>query len=259
MSHINNGLMTKIWGPHMWFAINCVSFGYPVNPTQEQKRQYKTFFEFLGFVLPCEFCKTSYQFFITDGNTELNDNVFENRETLTKWIFRLHNRVNLKLGVNYGTTYEEFINKYETFRARCLVDIPGCQMPLDLKSIAFKEAGKKDIYIIPKKVALCFKDYAEKRGIIFDKLDYYDDLLKNKRNSKEFNDRNKLCQEIINEMRFNAKSSLEQDGEFKNQPSIDELKLISMLSTSIPIKELYDCTKKLGYKVITKYKLIKNE
>ena len=63
MSHINNGLMTKIWGPHMWFAINCVSFGYPVNPTQEQKRQYKTFFEFLGFVLPCEFCKISYQFF----------------------------------------------------------------------------------------------------------------------------------------------------------------------------------------------------
>lgn len=258
MSHINNGLMTKIWGPHMWFAINCVSFGYPVNPTQEQKRQYKTFFEFLGFVLPCEFCKISYQFFITDGDTLLSDDVFENRETLTKWIFKLHNRVNLKLGVNYGTTYEEFINKYELFRARCLVDISGCQMPLELKSIAFKEEDKKDNYIISKKVALCFKEYAEKRGILFDKLDYYEDLVKNKRNTQEYENRNKLCQEIIQNMRFNAKSSLELEGEFINKPTIDELKLISMLSTSIPIKELYDCTTKLGYNVITKYKLVKS-
>jgi len=205
MSHINNGLMTKIWGPHMWFAINCISFGYPTNPTEEQKLHYKTFFEHLGFVLPCEFCKTSYQFFITDGDTKITEEIFENRETLTKWIYNLHNRVNLKLGVNYGTTYDEFVNKYESFRARCLVDISGCQMPLELKSIAFKESEKKDIYIIPKKVALCFKEYAKLRGIEFDKLDYYEDLIKNKRNTQEFNKRNIECQKIINNMRFNAK------------------------------------------------------
>jgi len=49
-----------------------------------------------------------------------------------------------------------------------------------------------------------------------------------------------------------------QNGEYKNQPSIDELKLISMLSTSVPIKDLYECTTKLGYKIITKYKLVKS-
>ena len=40
----NNGLITKIWGEHMWESIHCIAFGYPVEPTCEQKEQYKDFF-----------------------------------------------------------------------------------------------------------------------------------------------------------------------------------------------------------------------
>ena len=32
-----NGLITKIWGPHFWETLHCVSFGYPLEPTEEQK------------------------------------------------------------------------------------------------------------------------------------------------------------------------------------------------------------------------------
>ena len=33
-----------IWGPYGWKFLHYLSFGYPTNPTIEQKNQYKTFF-----------------------------------------------------------------------------------------------------------------------------------------------------------------------------------------------------------------------
>ena len=61
-----NGLITKIWGPHLWFSLNSIVFGFPVKPTLEQKQQYITFFKSLGWVLPCSHCRESYNFFIND-------------------------------------------------------------------------------------------------------------------------------------------------------------------------------------------------
>jgi hypothetical protein len=256
--NINNGLMTKIWGPRAWFFANSVAFGYPVNPTSEQKQQYKTFFLHLGFVLPCGFCRESYQFFIKDGETEITDEVFENRDTLTKWIFKLHNRVNKKLGVEYGTTYQEFCDKFEMFRAKCVENVPNCQMPLTLKAEAFIKSDEKECTIIPLELAKKFYDYAEKKGIQMDKLEYYDNILKNKRNSSEFKERNTECCKIITSMRCNANCSLEGAGLDKDMPSINELKLISMLCTTLPIRDLENCALKLGYKKNRTYKLVGN-
>ena len=34
----NNGLLTKIWGPHLWKSLHCIAFGYPSNPTDDEKK-----------------------------------------------------------------------------------------------------------------------------------------------------------------------------------------------------------------------------
>jgi hypothetical protein len=251
----NNGLMTKIWGPHMWFAIHSIAFGYPIEPTDEQKNHYRVFFENLGNVLPCMLCNVSYNKFIID----MNDSVFENRDSLTKWTFELHNKVNQKLNINYNTSYEELCEKFESFRAKCNIksDKGGCNMSLELKSIAFQNADIKVLPLIPLNLAKWFVSYAAKRGINLDKLEYYDELLRNKTNNSEIIARNMDCYNIIKNMRYNVISSLEldPDSEFKDLPSIEELQLISMLSTSMSEKELIECASKLGYK--KKYKLIK--
>ncbi len=257
--NINNGLMTKIWGPRAWFFANSVAFGYPINPSAEQKEQYKNYFIYLGFVLPCGFCRESYQVFIKDGETKITDEIFENRETLTKWIFKLHNRVNKKLGVDYGTSYEEFCDKFETFRAKCIDKSPTCQMPLTLKAEAFKRADEKICTIIPLELANKFIEYGESKGIKMDKLEYYDDLLKNNRKSDEFKERNNECCRIITNMRHNANCSFEDKGQDKDMPSINELKLISMLCTSLSIKDLETCASKFGYKKNRIYKLVGNQ
>jgi len=259
MSQSNNGLMTKIWGPCTWFTISCFAFGYPTNPTPEQKQQYRIFFEYLGFVLPCIFCRDSYQCFIKDDDTILDDYVMENRETLTHWVFRLHNRVNHKLSADYGTTYEEFYNKYESFRAKCAVDISGCSMPLELKSIAFKNADEKQCRIVPLEIIAKFKLYAKKRGISFDKIKYYDNLVQNNRNSEEYHQRNIMCREQIKKIQYGAIHSLEQEGEYKGLPSIEELKLMSLLCTNLAITNLEAITNKMPdeFKIKKIYRLVK--
>ena len=79
----NNGLITKIWGQVGWIFNHSVTFGYPIQPTEEQKQQYKQYFISLGHVLPCRYCRESYHNFITSGPTALTDDVLESRESLT--------------------------------------------------------------------------------------------------------------------------------------------------------------------------------
>ena len=134
----NNGLITKIWGPAMWESIHCIAFGYPIEPTEEQKQNYKNFFLNLMNVLPCKFCRDSYKDFVTkEDETILRDEDFENRESLTKFVFKIHNRVNKKLGVNYNICYDDFVKKYESYRAKCIPNEKGCNMPLNLKADSF--------------------------------------------------------------------------------------------------------------------------
>ena len=48
--------------------------------------------------------------------------VFKNRDTLSRYIYNLHETVNTMLGKSSGLTYEEVRDRYEHFRSRCLED-----------------------------------------------------------------------------------------------------------------------------------------
>ena len=53
------------WGPHGWKFIHFLALAYPNEPTDEQKKNYKTFFEALQPVLPCSLCANNYKRHIT--------------------------------------------------------------------------------------------------------------------------------------------------------------------------------------------------
>jgi hypothetical protein len=50
--------------------------------------------------------------------------------------------------------------------------------------------------------------------------------------------RDEYCWKLINKMRKKAMSSVELEGEYKNLPTVNELKLIQMLCTNICCEEL---------------------
>ena len=51
----------KIWGPSGWLFLHTITFNYPTNPTEEDKKNYKLFFESLKNVIPCPICSEHYK------------------------------------------------------------------------------------------------------------------------------------------------------------------------------------------------------
>ena len=250
----NNGLITRIWGRAGWTFGHCVTFGYPIEPTDEQKEKFRTFFTSLGDVLPCKYCRESYHKFITSGDTELNDDALSNRETLTKWFYRVHNAVNDKLEVKYAVDYDDIVDKYESFRARCGKSNTiekGCLVPLDYKAFSFNKMYNFDAPIIDINLARPFITVANFRLIDKDLFVFSETAIKYNgdfsimKKMDLWKDRNRICQKQIKYMRTNAIESIEDNGPWKGTPTIDELKLLVCLSSNLCHTELLNAYKTL--------------
>lgn len=250
----NNGLITKIWGGPGWIFNHSVTFGYPLEPTEEQKNQYMNYFKSLGDVLPCRFCRESYKKFISTGDTALTYDVLKNRETLTKWFYRVHEAVNAKLEVDYGITYEDVVDKYESFRAKCgkpSKTAKGCIAPLDYKAFSFKKLYQFDAPIVPLETVKPFIKLAILRGldkIYFAFLDLayqLDGDFSKLKKQPCWPERNNYCQQQMRYMKENAIPSVETDGEWKGTPTIDELKLLMFLSSNLNRSELKEVIKNI--------------
>jgi hypothetical protein len=96
------------WGPSAWLFLHSVSFQYPENPTDQEKNNYKIFFESLQNILPCPNCREHYQ-----KNLKENPMNLESRESLIKWVIDLHNLVNQK-NSKKEYSYDEVKDLYQS-------------------------------------------------------------------------------------------------------------------------------------------------
>lgn len=245
----NNGLITKIWGGAGWTFCHSVAFGYPIHPTDEQKVTYKNHFKSIGDILPCKYCRDSYQKFIAEGDTRLTDAVMESRNSLTRWFFDIHNAVNNKLGVDYGITYEEHVAKYESFRAKCGGgNAVGCVTPLDYKAYSYKRLNQKDCPIVPDEMIGPFVRLARIRGMNEFQFCFYDKFKKLKmaipqrKKLDMWTERNYFCDKQIRHMRESGIPSIEAKGQWQGTPTLEELKLLLHFSSTLSFKEIKECT-----------------
>ena len=84
------------WGPYGWNFLHYVTLGYPKNPDNDDKKNYKLFFESLKNILPCPKCAKHYE-----ENLKvlpLTDEILDDKEKLIKWLIDVHNRVNVSTG-----------------------------------------------------------------------------------------------------------------------------------------------------------------
>lgn len=230
----NNGLITSIWGEHAWEYAHSVTFNYPIEPSEEDIKIYYNFFIYFGKTLPCGLCVISYNDFVSNGETKLTKDKLKSRATLVKWFYDIHNRVNKKLGIDYGVSFGELCYKYESYRARCDPSGVGCRMPLDDKAMSYQKAEIRRSQIISKDYAKLLIPYAKKLG--FEKYEEYLDFFSSiKRNSKEWLERDRMCRKII---RYIRKFGINVIG-YNDLPLKCELLLNSMLSSSL-CKEKHD-------------------
>jgi len=141
-----DGMMTSIWGPPMWHILHTISFNYPINPSEEQKKNYYNFYSNLQNILPCKYCRDN----LSKIHFSMDD--FKNRDVLSRFIYNLHESINKMLNKTSGLCYEDVRDTYEHFRSRCLENPKkinennhkGCTEPL------YGVKSKCVINIVPK-------------------------------------------------------------------------------------------------------------
>jgi len=111
------GMLTSVWGPGLWHYLHTMSFNYPSNPTKEDKKHYKEFILLLRYTLPCKFCRINL---VKNLNVlPLTNDSMKNRETFSKYIYLLHEHINIMLKKKSNLSYEDVRERYEHFRSRC--------------------------------------------------------------------------------------------------------------------------------------------
>lgn len=117
-----DGMQTYAWGPALWHSLHMISFNYPIEPTSQQKKQYRNLMLNLVYVLPCKYCrlnlKKNYKIF------PLTMECMKSRDSFSRYVYNLHERINKNLGKDSGLSYCDIRERYEHFRARCVDDKP---------------------------------------------------------------------------------------------------------------------------------------
>jgi hypothetical protein len=117
-----DGMLTSVWGPPMWHYLHTMSFNYPVNPTQSDKKHYKDFVLNLQYVLPCKYCRMNLTNNFKKKPLQMCD--MANRDTFSRYIYELHELVNKMLKKKSHLSYCDVRERYEHFRSRCTEEKP---------------------------------------------------------------------------------------------------------------------------------------
>ena len=121
----------RIWGPHAWFFLHSVTFSYPDNPTESDKKYFYNFFRSIADILPCSICKNHYKTNIKNFPIE---NFLDNRNSLVNWLIDIHNIVNEKLD-NPKVNNQDIINKYNNLYKKKYFCLIGDKISSNYKNI----------------------------------------------------------------------------------------------------------------------------
>jgi hypothetical protein len=122
-----DGMVTATWGPSMWHYLHTMSFNYPVEPTQEDKKRYKEFILNLQYVLPCKYCRMNLKTNLKQ--LPITSETMKSRDSFSRYVYNLHELVNKMLKKKSNLKFCDVRDTYEHFRARCTDDIPKLIKP----------------------------------------------------------------------------------------------------------------------------------
>ena len=120
--------------------LHTISFNYPVNPTEEQKNNYRIYILSLQNVLPCGACRKNLSNNLK--NYPLTMNHMKNRNSFSRYIYNLHEIVNEMLDKKSGLSYCDVRERYEHFRSRCIDKMPKIYHNFSSKTLKKDEHEK---------------------------------------------------------------------------------------------------------------------
>jgi len=104
-NHIFNPI---IWGPHYWFVLYTIALSYPLHINECTKKKYYDFITNLPLFLPVPDIGGVFSKFLDAYPVTP---YLDSRESLSKWVHFIHNKINNYLG-KPELTYYDALNKY---------------------------------------------------------------------------------------------------------------------------------------------------
>lgn len=126
----------ELWGSHGWKFLHYVTLDYPENPTSQDKKKYKDFFNLLQYTLPCAKCRHHLKQNLK--TLPLTDKILSDDKKIVYWLIDLHNIVNESTGAKIVNRDQAFELLY--YHAKFIDD--DIQ---DLTNSTFKENFISDI------------------------------------------------------------------------------------------------------------------
>jgi hypothetical protein len=99
----------NVWGPHSWFFLHSITLGYPIHPTESQKKSYYDFINGLQHTLPCKQCRNHFRQKLSEMPLYP---YLDTRKNFVRWMIEVHNRINISLEKKTYTVYD-ILNKYK--------------------------------------------------------------------------------------------------------------------------------------------------
>lgn len=108
-----------IWGPHYWFTLHTIALCYPEHPNEVTKKKYYDFIQNLPLFIPVRQ--------IGDGFSKFLDQYpvtpyLDSRESFTKWMHFIHNKINNSLKLPELTMEEAMHKYYELYKPKVVID-----------------------------------------------------------------------------------------------------------------------------------------
>jgi len=103
----------NVWGPHFWFFLHSISMSYPNRPNAVTKKKYYDFILNIPVFIPVEHISTVMSKLL-DEYPVLP--YLDNRESLVRWMWFIHNKINQKLEKPQITLNDFYIKYYEAYK-----------------------------------------------------------------------------------------------------------------------------------------------
>ena len=111
---------SSIWGPHYWFFLHTIAMTYPHHPNAVTKKKYYEFVQNLPLFIPVEEISKEFEKLIDKYPITP---YLDNRDSFTRWMYFIHNKINEKLekpSISLNDFFVQYYNQYKSQNEKIL-------------------------------------------------------------------------------------------------------------------------------------------
>jgi hypothetical protein len=106
-------LEPKVWGPHYWFFLHTIAISYPNYPNAVTKKKYYDFIQNIPLFIPIDKIASDFSKLLDQYPVQP---YLDNRESLVRWLWFIHNKINKKLEKPQISLNDFYVKYYEEYK-----------------------------------------------------------------------------------------------------------------------------------------------